>query len=183
MNITETGIDGLVVIEPKIFDDSRGYFFESYNASKLLEKGIETTFVQDNESRSTFGVLRGLHYQVEPRGMTKLLRVTFGKILDVVVDIRKESKTYGRHFSIELNAENKKQLYVPRGFAHGFVVLSESAVVNYKCDEFYSKEHETGISWNDPDLAIDWKIDFEDAILSEKDKVQPSFNDHVPYSK
>lgn len=183
MNITETGIEGLVVIEPKIFDDPRGYFFESYNANNLIPFGIDTTFVQDNESKSTYGVLRGLHYQVEPKGMTKLLRVTYGKILDVVVDIRKESKTFGRHYGIELSDENKKQLYVPKGFAHGFVVLSQIAVVNYKCDEFYSKKHETGILWNDPELAIDWKINSEDAILSDKDKTQPTFKDHIPYSK
>jgi len=183
MNITETGIDDLVVIEPKIFDDSRGYFFESYNSNKLLDLGIKTVFVQDNESKSTYGVLRGLHYQVEPKGMTKLLRVTQGEILDVAVDIRKNSKTFGHHFSIELSAKNKKQLYVPRGFAHGFVVLSDIAIVNYKCDEFYSKEHETGIMWNDSDLAIDWKINMEDAILSEKDQAQPTFKEHLPYSK
>lgn len=183
MNIVETGIEGLVVIEPKIFADSRGYFFESYNANKLHGEGINTIFVQDNESKSTYGVLRGLHYQVEAKGMTKLLRVTYGKVLDVAVDIRKNSKTYGHHYSIELSAENKKQLYIPRGFAHGFVVLSDTAVVNYKCDEFYSKEHEAGIIWDDSDLAIDWKIDIKDALLSDKDKAQPSFNNHTPYSK
>lgn len=183
MIITETGIEGLVVIEPNLFEDSRGYFFESYSAKKLAELGIETTFVQDNESRSTYGVLRGLHYQVEPKGMVKILRVTQGKILDVAVDIRKNSKSYGDHFSIELTDENKKQLYIPKGFAHGFVVLSEHAVVNYKCDEFYSKEHEAGILWNDAKLGIDWKIDHKDAILSEKDKSQPTFNNLIPYSK
>lgn len=183
MKITETGIEGLIVLEPTIFNDSRGYFFESYNANTLLKHGINTTFVQDNEARSTYGVLRGLHYQVEPKGMTKLLRVTTGKILDIVVDIRKESKTYGHHFSLELSEENKKQLYIPKGFAHGYVVLSETAIVNYKCDEFYSKEHETGILWNDPELAIDWKINLKDAILSDKDETQPSFKDHIPYSK
>lgn len=183
MNITETGIEGLVIIEPKIIADSRGYFLESYRADKLLSHGIKTTFVQDNESKSTYGVLRGLHYQVEPKGMTKLLRVSSGNILDVVVDIRNGSKTFGDHFSIEISADNKKQLYIPKGFAHGFVVLSDIAVVNYKCDEFYSKEHETGILWSDTELAIDWKIDVKDAILSEKDKVQPMFKDHIPYSK
>lgn len=183
MNITDTGIEGLIVIEPRIFDDSRGYFFESYSAKTLLGHGIQTTFVQDNEAKSTYGVLRGLHYQVEPKGMTKLLRVTLGKILDVAVDIRKDSKTFGHHFSIELSEKNKKQLYVPRGFAHGYVVLSDTAIVNYKCDEFYSKEHETGIMWNDHELSIDWKINLKDAILSEKDKTQPSFKDYIPYSK
>ena len=183
MNITETGIEGLVVIEPRIFDDERGYFFESYNANKLIEYGIHTVFVQDNESKSTYGVLRGLHYQVEPKGMTKLLRVTSGKVLDVAVDIRKDSKTFGHHFGIELSDENKKQLYIPRGFAHGFVVLSKTAIVNYKCDEFYSKEHETGILWNDSDLGIDWKVERKDIILSEKDKQQLPFKEHKPYSK
>lgn len=183
MNIVKTGIEDLVVIEPRIFEDSRGYFFESYNANSLKDKGINTIFVQDNESKSTYGVLRGLHYQVEPKGMTKLLRVTSGKVLDVAVDIRKGSKTYGHHFSIELSETNKKQLYIPKGFAHGFVVLSETAVVNYKCDEFYSKEHEEGIIWNDADLAIDWKIDLNKVILSDKDKVQSTFKNHTPYYK
>ena len=181
MKITETRIKDLVVIEPKVFDDARGYFFESYNASKLKEYDINTVFVQDNESKSTYGVLRGLHYQVEPKAMTKLLRVTRGKILDIAVDIRKDSETYGHNFSIELSEDNKKQLFIPKGFAHGFVVLSETAIVNYKCDEFYSKEHETGIIWNDTDLAIDWKININDAILSDKDKQQPTFKDHIPY--
>jgi len=183
MNIVETGIEGLFVIEPKVFNDSRGYFFESYNANNLVTAGINTVFVQDNESLSTYGVLRGLHYQIEPKGMTKLLRVTSGKVLDVAVDIRKESQTFGHHFSIELSEENKKQLYIPRGFAHGFIVLSETAVVNYKCDEFYSKEHEEGIIWSDANLAIDWKIEIKEIILSDKDKVQPTFNEHTPYRK
>jgi len=183
MKITETGIKDLVVIEPRIFDDARGYFFESYSSYKLSEHDIKTVFVQDNESKSTYGVLRGLHYQVEPKAMTKLLRVTRGKILDIAVDIRKDSETFGHHFSIELSEDNKKQLYIPKGFAHGFVVLSEIAIVNYKCDEFYSKEHETGIMWNDAELAIDWKINLEDAILSEKDKRQSTFKDHIPYSQ
>lgn len=181
MNVVETGFKDLVVFEPQIFGDNRGYFFESYNLKKLENKGINTVFVQDNESKSSYGVLRGLHYQVEPKGMTKLLRVTSGKILDVVLDIRKDSDTYGQHFGIELSAENKKQLYVPKGFAHGFVVLSETAVVNYKCDEFYSKEHEAGVLWNDPALNIDWKIDHDNAVLSEKDKLQPKFANHNPY--
>lgn len=182
MKITETGIEGLVVIEPRVFDDERGYFFESYNENKLADFKINTKFVQDNESKSTFGVLRGLHYQIEPKGMTKLLRVTLGRILDVAVDIRRGSKTFGKHFSLELSDINKKQLFVPKGFAHGFVVLSEEAIVNYKCDEFYSKDHETGILWNDPDLSIDWRIEKSLAILSDKDKTQPTFKNHKPYS-
>lgn len=183
MKVVETGFKDLVVLEPQIFGDKRGYFFEAYNLSKLEAVGIKTVFVQDNESKSSYGVLRGLHYQVEPKGMTKLLRVSSGNILDVVLDIRKDSATYGKHFGIELSAENKKQLYVPRGFAHGFVVLSETAVVNYKCDEFYSKEHEAGVLWNDSALNIDWKIDPSKAILSEKDKAQPSFDNHTPYQQ
>lgn len=183
MNTVETGIEGLIVFEPEVYDDSRGYFFESYNANKLEALGINTIFVQDNESKSSYGVLRGLHYQVEPRAMTKLLRVTSGKILDVAVDIRVNSKTYGQYFSIELSALNKRQLYIPRGFAHGFIVLSENAVVNYKCDEFYSKEHEEGIIWNDTELAIDWKIEQENIVLSEKDKSQPTFKNHIAFKK
>lgn len=181
MNTVDTGIEGLIVIEPRVFDDDRGYFFESYQKEKYRQAGISVDFVQDNESKSSYGVLRGLHYQVEPKGMSKLLRVVSGKILDVVVDIRTESKTYGQHYSVELSEENKRQLFVPKGFAHGFVVLSDTTVVNYKCDEYYSKEHETGILWNDPKLNIDWKIDVSHAILSEKDKLQPTFDNHIPY--
>lgn len=182
MKITDTGIEGLVVIEPRVFDDARGYFFESYNQQRFIESGINTVFVQDNESKSTFGVLRGLHYQVQPKGMTKLIRATKGKILDVVLDIRNGSSTYGKYFSVVLSAKNKKQLFIPKGFAHGFLVLSKKAVVNYKCDEFYSKEHESGILWNDPDLNIDWGIDLSKVILSDKDKIQPTFKNHTPYS-
>lgn len=181
MNTIDTGIEGLIVIEPRVFDDARGYFFESYQKEKYTQAGINVDFVQDNESKSSYGVLRGLHYQVEPKGMSKLLRVVSGKILDVVVDIRKESETYGHHFSVELSAENKRQLFVPKGFAHGFVVLSGTTIVNYKCDEYYSKEHETGILWNDPKLNIDWQIPVEAAILSEKDTKQPTFENHIPY--
>lgn len=182
MNITETGINGLVVIEPRVFDDERGYFFESYNQQRFIDSGINTVFVQDNESKSTFGVLRGLHYQVQPKGMTKLIRTTKGKILDVALDIRQNSATFGKYFSIILSAKNKKQLFIPKGFAHGFLVLSKKAVVNYKCDEFYSKEHESGILWNDPALNIDWGIELSKVILSDKDKTQPTFRSHKPYS-
>ena len=182
MNITETGINGLVVIEPQVYDDERGYFFESYNQQRFIDSGINSVFVQDNESKSTFGVLRGLHYQVQPKGMTKLIRTTKGKILDVALDIRPNSTTFGKYFSIILSAKNKKQLFIPKGFAHGFLVLSKVAVVNYKCDEFYSKEHESGILWNDPILNIDWGIELSKVILSDKDKIQPTFENHVPYS-
>ena len=183
MKAIDTGLEGLVVIEPRVFDDDRGYFFESFQKEKYQQIGIDVNFVQDNESKSVYGVLRGLHYQVEPKGMSKLLRVISGKILDVVVDIRKNSITYGEHFAVELSEENKRQLFVPKGFAHGFVVLSPTAIVNYKCDEYYSKDHETGILWNDPKLNIDWKIEHKDAILSDKDLVQPTFENHIPYLK
>lgn len=177
MTFTTCNIEGLVVIEPKVFEDSRGFFFEAYNHNEFLKNGITYDFVQDNQSRSSFGVIRGLHYQLNPHAQTKLVRVLQGKILDVAVDIRKESSTYGQHFSIELSEENKKQLLIPAGFAHGFSVLSETAVVLYKCDAFYSKQSEGGIIYNDADLNIDWKIDAQSAIVSEKDLALPSFKE------
>jgi len=183
MKVIDTGIEGLLVIEPRVFLDDRGYFFESYQEEEYKKYGINVKFVQDNESKSNYGVLRGLHYQVEPKGMSKLLRVISGKILDVVVDIRKSSSTFGHHYKIVLSEENKKQLFIPKGFAHGFVILSKTAIVCYKCDEFYSKEYETGILWNDPTLAIDWKLESTELILSEKDKVQPTFENHIPYNQ
>lgn len=172
MEITNTNLPGLLIIEPKIFEDSRGYFFESYNKSKLLMLD-EIEFVQDNQSKSVYGTIRGLHYQLEPYAQSKLIRVLDGKILDVVVDLREKSPTYGKTFSIELSCENKKQLFIPKGFAHGFSVLSKTAVVFYKTDQFYNPESERGINYNDPELAIDWKIETEKAIVSSKDKVQP----------
>jgi dTDP-4-dehydrorhamnose 3,5-epimerase len=173
MPFITTEIPGLLVFEPKVFADSRGYFFESYNANIFRQEGIDTVFVQDNQSSSSYGVIRGLHYQLNPHAQTKLVRVLSGNILDVAVDIRKGSPTFGHHFTIELSAENKKQLLVPKGFAHGFSVLSEKAEVLYKCDGFYNKESEGGICFNDPSLNIDWKIPADKAIVSDKDQVLP----------
>ena len=175
MPFFETDIQGLLVFEPKVFEDSRGYFFEAYNEQIFSEAGINMKFVQDNQSKSNYGVIRGLHYQLNPYAQTKLVRVLDGKILDVAVDIRKNSPTYGKHFAIELSAENKKQLFIPAGFAHGFSVLSETAIVLYKCDAFYSKESEGGIVYNDPFLNIDWKIPGGRETVSEKDKLSPPF--------
>jgi dTDP-4-dehydrorhamnose 3,5-epimerase len=173
MPFHKTDIEGLLVYEPKVFEDSRGYFFESYNEKSFLKEGVDIRFVQDNQSSSSHGVIRGLHYQLLPHAQTKLVRVLYGEILDVAVDIRIGSPTYGKFFSIELSAENKKQLLIPPGFAHGFSVLSKKAEVLYKCDGFYNKESEAGIIYNDPALAIDWKIPAEKAIVSEKDTVLP----------
>jgi dTDP-4-dehydrorhamnose 3,5-epimerase len=175
MKIVETPIKGLVIIEPKVFEDPRGYFFESYSAAVLEKSGISIRFVQDNQSKSSFGVIRGLHYQLQPKAQTKLLRVMEGKIFDVAVDVRKGSPTFGKWFGIELSADNKKQLLIPKGFAHGFSVLSETAVVFYKCDEFYAPETDAGILYNDADLNIDWQIPSDKVLVSEKDSKLPSF--------
>jgi len=172
-----TDIPGLLIFEPKIFGDSRGYFFESYNEKIFQGEGIHIDWVQDNQSSSSYGVIRGLHCQLNPHAQTKLVRVLHGRILDVVVDIRKGSPAYGKTFSIELSGENNKQLFIPKGFAHGFSVLSERAVVFYKCDTFYNKESEAGIRYNDPALNIDWKIPIDKAIVSEKDNRLPVFAD------
>jgi len=169
MTLTETGLKGLFIIEPRIFEDARGYFMETYNASIFRDSGINNKWVQDNQSRSVFGVIRGLHYQLNPQAQTKLVRVLEGKILDVALDLRKYSETFGRWFSTELSASNKRQLLVPRGFAHGFSVLSKNATVFYKCDNLYTPELERGIDVFDVKLNIDWKIDKKDAIVSEKD--------------
>jgi len=177
MNIIKTKFPGLLIIEPRVFEDSRGFFFESYSERALKDNNIDISFVQDNQSSSFYGVIRGLHYQLPPHAQTKLVRVLEGTVLDVVVDIRKGSPTYGEAFSIELSAENKKQLFVPAGFAHGFSVLSERAQLLYKCDAFYSKESEGGISYKDPALNIDWKIPADKAIISDKDKVLPGLKD------
>ncbi len=176
MKFTKTTIPDVILIEPKVFGDERGYFVETFRSDLFeQETGIKTTFIQDNESRSSHGVLRGLHYQLPPYAQSKLVRVIEGKVLDVVVDIRKNSPTFGQHASAELSAENKQQLFVPRGFAHGFVVLSETAIFSYKVDNYYSPECDRGI--NDPELNIDWMIDQQQLQLSEKDKVQPLFKD------
>jgi len=174
MEIRETGMEGLYVLEPRIFKDTRGYFFESYRKEILTELGWNFDFVQDNQSRSSQGVIRGLHYQNEPHAQTKLVRVIEGSIYDVAVDLRKDSPTYAQWFGIELSAENHLQLLIPKGFAHGFSVLSEFATLYYKCDDYYHPESESGIRYDDPLLAIDWKIDPGKAIISEKDKSLPN---------
>lgn len=170
-----TALPGLFVLSPRVFEDSRGYFFEAYNQKSFAAVDIQLNFVQDNQSSSSYGVIRGLHYQLPPDAQTKLVRVLQGRILDVVLDIRKGSPTFGQHFSIELSAENKKQLFVPKGFAHGFSVLSENAIVLYKCDAFYSKDCDAGILFDDPALGIDWKIPADKVLVSDKDRQLPVF--------
>jgi len=177
MNIETTPIQDLVIIKPVVFEDDRGYFMESFNQQSLQEAGININFVQDNQSFSKRGTLRGLHYQNPPFAQTKLVRVLQGEIMDVAVDIRKNSPTYGQHFAIQLSAENNKQLLIPQGFAHGFSVLSETAVVLYKCDQFYNKASEGGIRFDDPALNIDWGIDLKTAIVSEKDLELPGITE------
>ena len=169
MNIIQTSIDGVVIIDPRLFQDTRGYFFESFSLREFSKKVREVDFVQDNESCSTYGVLRGLHFQRPPHAQSKLVRCVRGAVLDVAVDIRRGSSTYGQHVAIELTEENHLQLFIPRGFAHGFVVLSEKAVFQYKCDNYYAPEADSGILIQDPSLGIDWQIDSTNAILSEKD--------------
>lgn len=175
MQVIETDFPELVIIKPQVFQDERGYFYESYNKSKLPESFSNINFIQDNQSKSSFGTIRGLHYQLEPYGQSKLIRAIEGKILDVVVDMRKNSPTYGKSFEIVLSEENKDQLFIPKGFAHGFSVLSETATVMYKTDSYYNKESERGVNFQDKDLNIDWRIDLSKAIVSAKDKVLPSF--------
>ncbi len=177
MPFIETPFPGLLIFEPRIFEDSRGYFFESYNRNLFDQAGLPINFVQDNQASSTYGVIRGLHFQKEPYAQTKLVRALSGTIIDAVVDIRRNSPTYGKAYTIELSAKNKKQLLVPRGFAHGYSVVSPTAEVFYKCDQFYNKESEGGISWDDPELKIDWQIKKEEAIISDKDKVYPGLKD------
>ena len=173
MNIIETGIEGLVVVEPKVFGDSRGYFFEVFNEREFAEKVGPVHFVQDNESKSRYGVLRGLHFQKGEHAQAKLVRVVSGAVLDVAVDIRPGSPTYGQWHAEELTGENHRMMFIPRGFAHGFSVLSEEVVFQYKCDNFYCPSAEGAIAWNDPTLAIDWRIPAADILLSEKDKHHP----------
>ena len=173
MRVIKTAIEGAIIIEPKVFSDDRGYFFESFSQKEFEEKVCNTVFVQDNESKSTYGVLRGLHFQKMPYAQSKLVRVVKGKVLDVAVDIRKGSPTFGKHVAVELSEDNKLQFFVPRGFAHGFVVLSEEAIFQYKCDNYYTPQSEGGIMWNDPALNIDWQIPLEDVILSGKDEINP----------
>jgi dTDP-4-dehydrorhamnose 3,5-epimerase len=177
MEVTETGIRDLLLIKPKVFEDTRGYFFESYNKGILKQSGINLDFVQDNQSKSGYGVIRGLHYQLVPKAQTKLVRVLEGKIWDVAVDLRKGSRTFRQWYGVELSHENHLQLLIPKGFAHGFSVLSEQAVVFYKCDELYAPDHEAGIRFDDPELKVDWKIDEKDRILSGRDSKMPLLRD------
>ena len=177
MEVIKTEIDGVVIIEPKVFKDARGYFFESFSQREFEEKVRKINFVQDNESMSSYGVMRGLHFQRPPFSQSKLVRCVKGRVLDVAVDIRKGSPTYGQHVAVELSEDNHRQFFVPRGFAHGFVVLSETAVFQYKCDNFYAPEADGGINIKDETLGIDWGISFEEAILSEKDTKHVSLKD------
>ncbi len=179
MKITKTAFSDLFVIEPTVIEDHRGYFMESYNHKKLREHGIDFKFVQDNHSLSKYGVIRGLHFQNPPHSQTKLIRAVFGNILDVVVDLRKSYSTYGKHYAIELSSENKKQLLVPKGFAHGFAVLSEEAEILYKCDGYYHKQSEGGLRFDDDAFQIDWGLPKKDLVLSEKDLNHQKFNDFI----
>ena len=180
MNVTATALPGVLIIEPKVFGDERGFFYESYNARNFAQAtGLQAQFVQDNHSRSQKGVLRGLHYQIE-HAQGKLVRVTAGEVLDVAVDIRRNSPTYGQHVAVRLSGENQQQLLIPRGFAHGFSVLSETAVFAYKCDNFYCKEAEGGLCVNDPALNIDWQIDMSRANVLERDLNHPLLKDLEP---
>ena len=182
MIVEKTHIKGLLIITPTVFEDDRGYFFESYNKySFKKETDLDINFVQDNESKSSYGTLRGLHYQTGDFAQAKLVRVLSGNVLDIAVDIREGSPTYGQYFSIELSDLNKKQLFIPRGFAHGFVVLSEIAIFSYKCDNFYNKKSEGGIIYNDSTINIDWKIPETKYILSEKDKSNPELGNHIKF--
>jgi len=183
MNVIKTKIPGVLIIEPKVFGDARGYFFESWNEAAFAQAGITCRFVQDNESSSSFGVLRGLHYQAAPYTQAKLVRVISGAVLDVAVDIRKGSPTYGQYVSVELSGENKRQLFIPRGFAHGFAVLSEQAVFAYKCDNIYMPSSERRIRFDDPDLAIDWQVSPEQWNLSPKDRIHPAFSEIAPWEE
>lgn len=169
MEVIKTAIEGLVIIEPRLFKDDRGYFFESFNQNEFEEKVYKTRFVQDNESKSTYGVIRGLHFQKPPYAQSKLVRVIKGAVLDVAVDIRKGSPTFGKYVAVELTEDNHRQFFIPKGFAHGFSVLSQEVVFQYKCDEFYHPEYEDAIAWDDESLEIDWQIPLEKAVLSTKD--------------
>ena len=177
MNVIETDIDGLVIIEPRVFGDSRGYFFESFSERDFKREVADVDFVQDNESKSSYGVVRGLHFQKPPYAQAKLVRVVKGKVLDVAVDLRKDSPTFGQYAAMELSEENHRQMFIPRGFAHGFSVLSEEVIFQYKCDNYYAPQSEGAVAWDDPDLDIDWKIPAEKVLLSEKDKKHPRLKD------
>jgi len=177
MEVIKVDIPGLLIVKPSVFIDERGFFLETYNQKRYSEYGIKDKFVQDNLSKSSYGVIRGLHYQLAPYSQAKLVQVLKGKVLDVALDLREDSPTYGRHYSIELSEENKMQFYIPEGFAHGFSVLSEEVLFGYKCTNVYKKSAERGISYNDPELAIDWKIPAGKAVVSHKDNILPSFKE------
>lgn len=177
MKVIPTAIEGVVVIEPDLFGDERGYFFESFSERRFCEQVRSVRFVQDNESKSSYGVLRGLHFQKPPHAQSKLVRVIKGRVLDVAVDIRRGSPTFGQHVAVELTEENHRQFFIPRGFAHGFSVLSDEAIFQYKCDNFYAPQSEGAIAWDDPDLAIDWRIPADKVLLSEKDRYHPRLNE------
>lgn len=179
MNFLETAVQGVYVIEPKVYNDARGYFFEAWKKEDFEERLGRVEFIQDNESKSSYGVLRGLHYQKGEFSQAKLVRVIKGKVLDVAVDIRRSSPTFGKHVMVELSEENKRQLFIPRGFAHGFLVMSDEAIFTYKVDNVYAPQEEAGIRWNDPQLAIEWPIDPKDVLTSEKDLNAPFFGDAV----
>lgn len=180
MKVIETGIEGLLIIEPKVFKDGRGHFFEAFSERDFqILTGRNLHFVQDNESESCYGVIRGLHFQQPPYAQSKLVRVVKGKVLDVALDLREGSPTFGRHLALELSGDNYRQLFIPQGFAHGFAVLSDSAVFQYKCDSYYAPSSEGAIAWNDPDLGIDWKLPPESIILSEKDRNSPLLKDII----
>lgn len=180
MEIIKTDIAGVLIVEPKVFGDSRGYFFESFNEREFEEKtGMRVHFVQDNESKSCYGVVRGLHFQRPPFAQSKLVRVVSGEVLDVAVDIRRNSPTYGHYVAVRLTAEGHRQFFIPQGFAHGFSVLSQEAVFQYKCDNFYAPQSEGAVAWDDPDLAIDWHVPTDKVVLSEKDKHHCRFADFV----
>ena len=177
MNVINTEIPGVVIIEPRVFEDARGFFFESFSQRDFDAQVREVRFVQDNESKSSYGVLRGLHFQKPPHAQSKLVRVVKGAVLDVAVDIRKGSPTFGKHVAVELSEQNHRQFFIPRGFAHGFVVLTDEVVFQYKCDNFYAPQFEGAIAWNDPDLNIDWKVPADKVLLSVKDMNHPCLKD------
>ena len=181
MNFIKTEIDGVVIIEPRVFEDARGYFFESYNEAEFIKNGIPNKFVQDNQSKSSYGVVRGLHCQLGEYAQAKLVRVLHGRVLDVAVDIRKNSPTFGKYVAVELSEENKRQLFIPRGFLHGFSVLSDTAVFAYKCDNLYAPHAEFGIRFDDPDIGVDWKIPADKIITSEKDRQAKGLKDVPDY--
>ncbi len=177
MNFIKTEIEGVVIVEPRVFEDARGYFFESYNEDEFVKNGITNRFVQDNQSKSSYGVVRGLHCQLGEYAQAKLVRVLAGRVLDVAVDVRKNSPTFGKYVAVELSDENKRQLFIPRGFLHGFSVLSDQAIFAYKCDNLYCKDAEFGIRFDDPDIGIDWKVPVDKIITSDKDRIAKGLKD------